>query len=177
MKIGNKTIPLYFNMECLKFNPFIFLKEYYSHKLFWIIMPILFILMKAFGGGLEFAGMEKNWFTLFLRAKTDFDIYAEELFANFWFLFSDNPNKISLWFVIPIGWFFISFLTYLKLMSIGYILFKIYFVFFVDIETFQNYDKLLKVVINNSKKDNTNMDEIVEIVESNQRALSIMKRC
>ena len=181
MKIGNFTIPLYFNREFLKFKPFSFLKSIYEHSIFWITMPFFGFLFGLVGGLLDWAsghgfgvfkdGMAESFLNL-LRSKTFFDLWITDGFdfIGYSILGVDKGSGLALF----LGWFLLAFLWFIKIGLACYFYSKIYYIFFYD-SKYLTYDGVVEFC-NNEFKDIKTEEEIKEIIASSWKKIEMYKK-
>jgi hypothetical protein len=161
-----------FNKEFLVFNPFFYLKEKYTHKLFWIIMPIIAMVLKGVGGFLESQGVERNWFTLMLRSDTSFDRFFTDTFSSIWTFFTPQTQEDIVMFIFM--YFTVALLTYVKLMMLNYFFFKFFYMFCFTKEEL-SLEGIIKKNIDFYPK--YTKEDIYEVSESDLNEIELYKKC
>lgn len=182
MKIGKYELPIYFNREFLKFNPFLFLIKEYDHIIFWVAMPIIGLALKFFGGLLDWGGSHGmstgggvvvDSILNFMRSKTWFD----SAFDNFLIMITHGVFGVEKGSGVEffVSYVFFSFLWFVKFFTIYYCLAKISLIFFSSKEDL-TFDGVVKNKTTQYGTKNTK-EEINKIANDTWNLIQLLKRC
>ena len=164
---------LAFNKEFLKFNPIMFLIKRFTFGNFFVASPLIGFCIGLFAGLLDQVGfIEKSIITDFIQHKTYFDEILAIPFGFVFDLFWTNPNESMFSFFFAYVGF--SFIWYIKLTLIIYVLAKIELIFL----PIGNKHSLEVLYEKNSKSLGRSYDEkdVKDLVVAELKTIELLKR-